>query len=552
MNKLFSYFSNESEECRINISQTNVIVNQNEDKKNDDGEDAFYKNDEPASEKKETTQNDICDGIDTYFYVTPPQGPSVYKNLVYDCDFECESEKDLSDSFIHVNNFMEKINNSNFNIDSENHQECKSNSEYVIKSNEEPIYNKSNEVCSDTKCTLDYDKYTLEYDIENNSVKSGPLSEASLENSFTNNISITDPSNSANSFLFASVKIPIIFVQDIINSQNIIKDYLQDLSICDSRIIFADVNPLGSVYDRAIQLFHEIKGEICYFGKNCLRQISDIDKTSSMYGKFPQWSEICPVHFICLGYGGNTVRELLYLLKSKKIPKFDNTENYGRESFYETSEKWISSIVTIASPLCGVDTSKDDWNYYLTKNLIHNSMAIKYVGWSIILSRKSNSLQEYLSTKKLQYWNLPTKHCIFLSENQLQYCLNNNTCFTDLSINNCKYTYHNIYKSIFSDCKVPVLKIVVNDNKCNLSSIEQGSFNTFFSQRFFYGENINEKKIDDVKQFNKYEFEDAYILLDECITNYDVLDSPIFDEHYLRKSYIIHKIINDIYILLSN
>jgi hypothetical protein len=507
MNKLFSYFSTELYKSVSEYDKTKEIIEIN-------------KNENNKKEEHHENANQINDNqeeIDSYLYVTHPDYPSVSKSLVCDWEFDCESKNEL--------NYENLINNNSFNvqlISEPSLENSISNIESILDNGIDNRTDNGIENRPDNRTDNGIDNRT------DNGIENRP--DNGIDNRPDNGINNSNQLN--------QVKIPIIFVQDIFNNQNIVKDYLQDL---DSRIIFADVNPLGSVYDRAIQLFHEIKGEICYFGKNCLRSV---DRTTSIYGKFPQWSEIFPVHFICLGYGGNTVRELLYLLKSKKIPKFDNTENYGKDSFYETSEKWISSIVTIASPLCGIDIYNNDWNYYLTKNMIHNSMAIKYVGWSILLSRKSNSLQEYLSTKKLQYWNLPAKECIFLSEDALQHYLNNNTCFTDLKNIN--------FKSILCDCKVPVLKIVLNDNKCNLSFMEKGNFNTFFSHRFFYGENTDEKKIDDVKQFNKYEFQDSYIVLDESISIYDILDSPTFDEYYLRKSYIIHKIINDIYILLSN
>ena len=362
-----------------------------------------------------------------------------------------------------------------------------------------------------------------------------------------------------NPIVYVQEKIPIVYVQDILNKDNIVKSCLTEISKYDRTVIFADVNPLGSVYDRAIQLFHEIKGEICYFGKSNNRepsgpggQINDVDKTCTVYGKYPQWSDEHPLHFVCLGYGGNTVRELLYLLMSGQIPKFDNTSKYNSASYYVTNEKYIASIVTICSPLGGINWISRDSNFYINKGLVPNSIALKYIGWSLIFSRKSNSLQEYLSTKKMQYWNLPYNICLFLCENKLQEYLSGNVCFKDLNTTDCMIKYRFRYESVLRYASVPVLKVVADSSTCESDSHDYDDHCVSNkSQRYFYASNPNEKKYKNPSQFKCSEYEDAYILLDSEISCNDVIESPIFDDTYLDKTFQINKILYEIFESLS-
>jgi hypothetical protein len=330
--------------------------------------------------------------------------------------------------------------------------------------------------------------------------------------------------------------IPIVFVQDTFNTENIVKNYMKNSA---ANVFFPDINPLGSVYDRAIQLFHEIKGEICFFGPRSQGPESDTDKTCSIYGMYPKWSREYPLHFVCMGYGGNTVRELLYLLMTRQIPKFDNTAEPGVASYYDTSQEYIASIVTIVSPLCGIDITPPVCDFYINKGILSDSLVLKYIGWSLMLSRKSASLQEYLNTQKMQYWNLPYSICMFLNRAKLCDALHNNVCFADLDTKNAENMYSERYRPVLSNASVPVLKIVTAyDHEFTSSNCVP-----MRSQRFFYGSSHIEKRYNCTSEFQCAPFEDAYIVLPPHIDPFDILDSPNFDEFFLQKTYEIHNIL---------
>lgn len=253
-----------------------------------------------------------------------------------------------------------------------------------------------------------------------------------------------------------------------------------------------ELNPYGSLYDRAIQLFHIIKGEICYFGTKCNDKHHHTDLSIPMNGIYPEWSEKNPVHFVCYSFGGNTVRELMYLLENRKIPMI----SYNHTQYYNTNSKWIKSIVTIGSPLGGIENV----DYFFSKYCSH-------IGW-MFLAHKLFTVES--TSNRYMYWNLHFCDMLFLTKNKLLQKLDHDIIFEDIDSKKIKRETHLYSKQVFH---VPVLKIILEDD---VASTE--------SQRMFYHEYEGDIQYHSIEQFKCQENEDAYFLL-KGVKNIDFINN---------------------------
>jgi hypothetical protein len=383
---------------------------------------------------------------------------------------------------------------------------------------------------------------------------------------------------------------PVVFVQDFFKEECIVEHYCKNLC-ADKNINFisTNINPLGSSYDRAVQLFHEIKGEICYFGRNKRYNQNVIDHTADIYGKYPQWDDSNPVIFLCVGYGGNTVRELIYLLVSQSIPKFQSTGarcvSLRNEKYYNTNQNWVNSVITISSPLAGVTKSKE-----LNQSFLNNSFMqfvyFKYIGFANIVASKSNTLKKLFSIDRMQYLDLNLKDSFFLNLNTFNEKFSENNCFYELDTLNCVHQYFSRYSEVFSKTKVPVLQIVLNydsffydqnqnqnqndtfvqnckwdelyyENKniyntvntyipdCKIdhdSMIAHNGISSCFSQKFFYGVNPQQRIVKKLSDFEADENEDCVYYVYEKLEHDDVTSFPTSDMTYYDKCFTIYNL----------
>lgn len=131
-----------------------------------------------------------------------------------------------------------------------------------------------------------------------------------------------------------------------------------------------------SNYHKAIEVFHEIKGDDCYFGRTNKSHKHIIDKKYSMNargkcGKYEKWDDDHPIHFIGHSQGSTAINELLLLLHNKDIPYYHkgcsdkklkkmlerrkiifkpDTQCY----YYNTSSKMVHSWISLSSPNGGL------------------------------------------------------------------------------------------------------------------------------------------------------------------------------------------------------
>jgi triacylglycerol lipase len=114
----------------------------------------------------------------------------------------------------------------------------------------------------------------------------------------------------------------------------------------------AVVGPFSSNWDRAVELFYQIKGGCVNYGAAHSSAAGHLQKPNDFYqdgktcypGLYPAWDANHPVHLISHSMGGQTARMLEQMLASNGAPS-----NPGLFP-YAVNANWVKSITTIATP----------------------------------------------------------------------------------------------------------------------------------------------------------------------------------------------------------
>jgi triacylglycerol lipase len=128
-----------------------------------------------------------------------------------------------------------------------------------------------------------------------------------------------------------------------------IQKFLRDLGY---EVYTAHVGPYSSNWDRAIELYYQIKGgQVDYGPKHCAiyGHIQKPDGKSYPNPLYPQWDAQHPVHLIGHSMGGQTIRMLSALLAGKN-EQFQNVLCTTDNSPFIPGEGWIKSMTTISAP----------------------------------------------------------------------------------------------------------------------------------------------------------------------------------------------------------
>ncbi len=128
-----------------------------------------------------------------------------------------------------------------------------------------------------------------------------------------------------------------------------IEEYLEGKGF---EVITVSVGPVSSNWDRAVEIYYQLKGGQVDYGKAHSKKYSLIQKPSgkSFTGLYPDWDAEHPVHLLGHSMGGQTARMLDYMLENSFYidslkTKYENSELLG-----ESHSGWIKSITTISSP----------------------------------------------------------------------------------------------------------------------------------------------------------------------------------------------------------
>jgi len=123
---------------------------------------------------------------------------------------------------------------------------------------------------------------------------------------------------------------------------------LQELMIGtypDQKFFTAAVGPLSSNWDRAVELYYQIKGGCVDYGKKHSSAFHHSQFGRCYEGFYPQWDKVHPIHIISHSMGGQTARTLVQLLTTNGGQK--NPDLFGNQP---TASSWVMSITTLATP----------------------------------------------------------------------------------------------------------------------------------------------------------------------------------------------------------
>ncbi len=117
----------------------------------------------------------------------------------------------------------------------------------------------------------------------------------------------------------------------------------------------ATVGALSSNWDRAIELFYQIKGGQVDYGAEHSRMYGHLQRPEGYFYDepfYPEWDAEHPVHLVGHSMGGQTVRMLSALLAGRS-PEFQNVLRDTDNRSFTPGEGWIKSVITISTPHCG-------------------------------------------------------------------------------------------------------------------------------------------------------------------------------------------------------
>jgi triacylglycerol lipase len=120
----------------------------------------------------------------------------------------------------------------------------------------------------------------------------------------------------------------------------------------DQLVATAVVGPFSSNWDRAVELFYQIKGGCVDYGALHAAANGHYERPESYYhngrtcyaGLYPAWDANHPVHLISHSMGGQTSRMLAQMLAANGAPSNPSLFPYA------VSANWIKSVTTIATP----------------------------------------------------------------------------------------------------------------------------------------------------------------------------------------------------------
>jgi triacylglycerol lipase len=135
-----------------------------------------------------------------------------------------------------------------------------------------------------------------------------------------------------------------------------LNDIQEDLKSKGYPCYTASVGAVSSNYDRAIELYYQIKGGWVDYGKFHSSEAGHLQKTNKYYqGLYPQWDAQHPIHLIGHSMGGQTIRVLIELLERGKLS--ERTDPLHATLFDGGKINWVESATTISTPNNGSTTT---------------------------------------------------------------------------------------------------------------------------------------------------------------------------------------------------
>lgn len=136
-------------------------------------------------------------------------------------------------------------------------------------------------------------------------------------------------------------------------------DYVQQWRDEGYDILVVSVGPVSSNWDRAVEVYTQLKGGQVDYGKAHAEEFNIIQKPDgkTYTALYPEWDADHPVHLVGHSMGGQTIRMLEYLLRNQFFVDTENTIPEESPLLREAHEGWIKSITSIATPHNGTTLS---------------------------------------------------------------------------------------------------------------------------------------------------------------------------------------------------
>jgi len=171
----------------------------------------------------------------------------------------------------------------------------------------------------------------------------------------------------------------------------------------NQQIYTVATGPVSSSWERAVEIFYQIKGGCVDYGATHAKTYGILEKPENYYhngrtcfpGFYPQWDAKHPVHLISHSMGGQDSKMLVQMLAANGAPL-----NPGLFP-YATSAAWVTSVTTISTPNDGTTLTYDIQN---TLGFINEYIA----GLAIAAEADGNSIDNLLDFK-LDQWKITPK-----------------------------------------------------------------------------------------------------------------------------------------------
>ncbi|KAF1328390.1 Myosin heavy chain, partial [Globisporangium splendens] len=188
-------------------------------------------------------------------------------------------------------------------------------------------------------------------------------------------------------------------------------DLQEQLKSQGHTVFTASVGPYSSNWDRACELYAQIKGTTVDFGATHSKHF-DHARLGHTYsqGLYPQWGDVDPttgginkIHLIGHSMGGTTIRMLAQMLAhgSAGAP-WGQEANASRESLFAGGKDWVHSITTISSPHLG-STVVDEISKLGGSTLKHVFFGI-FAAFGVV----GNSTEHFYDVK-MDQWGIDAK-----------------------------------------------------------------------------------------------------------------------------------------------
>ena len=130
------------------------------------------------------------------------------------------------------------------------------------------------------------------------------------------------------------------------------KDIQKILEDNGYKVLNVSVGPISSNWDRAVEVYYQLKGGQVDYGYGHSKKYGLIQKPldKNYKGLYPEWDENHPVHLIGHSMGGQTARMLQYLLETEIFEDTSASRKEKSKLLGQSNTGLISSITSLATP----------------------------------------------------------------------------------------------------------------------------------------------------------------------------------------------------------